>query len=208
MPTSDTDIANRALRLLKGQRIDNIDDGTSNANKVKDVFSSVREEMLRAHTWKFATKLTSLARLSATPAFQYDYAYSLPDDWIRTISVHDNDAGTGIVNYEEASIDGGGGQVGAILASREQIYLRYVYRLTDPNRMPPDFQTAFAYALAVQIPGVPNLSAATWASLERNATRKLNRAKSADALSSPPRRRPRGSWADSRQSWPSGGWPR
>ncbi len=204
MATSNTDLANRALRLLKGGRITSLTEGSNNANTVQDVYDSELETLLRGHTWNFAKKFVTLARLSTAPAFKYDFAYALPDDWLRTIAVHDNDAGTGNVNFEEAEIE----DVGALFCSIETVFLSYVYRVTDPNRMPPDAQTAFVYALAVAMPGISNISAVAWEALEIRAVRRLIRAKSADALGQPPGKRPAGSWATSRQSWPSSRWPR
>jgi hypothetical protein len=200
--TTDTEIKNRALRLLKAQRITS--PGSKNDNVIDDVYDEVRDELLRGHTWHFGRKLAKLARSSTTPTFEFNYGYVLPSDWMRTVAVHDNDAGTGVVNFREGELAG----VGVLLASVEDIYLEYVYKVTDPNRMSPDFRAAFSHELAVACPGISNLSAAAWDQLEKWATKRRNKAKSADALGSPPRQLPRGTWADSRQSWPSSRWPR
>lgn len=197
---SDTEIANRALRLLKANRITSLTDGSPNANKANDVFVEVREELLSSHNWNFATKRQKLAQLSAVPVFEFDHAYGLPSDWLRTVSVHDNDAGAGTLLYREEEQD----DQGVILASADEIWIRYVYRLTDPNRMSAGFRAAFAYALALAIPGVPNLSNANRSELESEATRKLQKAKHSDALGSVPERRPAGSWITSRGGYP--GW--
>ncbi len=61
---SDTSITNRALRLLKANRITSLTDGSNNANAAKDVFVEVREELLRAHNWNFGRKWAELAKLS------------------------------------------------------------------------------------------------------------------------------------------------
>ena len=90
------------------------------------------------------------------------------------------------------------------LASVETLFLRYVYKVTDPNRMAPDFRTAFIYALAVAMPGIGNISAAREAELLKEAKSRLNRAKSADAMGSTPERRPTGSWHTSRGGWRRG----
>ena len=144
--------------------------------------------------------------LSTSPAvaYEFDHGYALPSDWIRTVRVSDNDAGTGSVRYREAELR----NVGVLLASTENLFLEYVYRVTDTARMPPDFRTALAYELAVQAPGIPNISAAAWSDLKDDAKQNYLAAKSADALGSPAPQRPAGSWASGRQSWPSSRWPR
>lgn len=194
MATSDTDLANRALRLLKANRITSLTDGSKNANVMNDVFTSERESLLRNHAWNFATKLTTLSRSATTPSFEFDYGYVLPSDWLRSVRVQDNDAGTGTIHYREGELDG----EGVILASSETLYLTYIYTVTDPNRMSADFHTALVYALAVAAPGIGNISASREAELVTRADRTKMQARSTDAMGSRPERRPKGSWATSR----------
>lgn len=154
---------------------------------------------MRGHNWNFAQKWAKLAKLTTVPTFEFDNAFALPSDWMRTVSVHDNDAGVGPPPlYREGEID----DQGVILSSADEMWMRYVYRVTDPNRMPPDFRTAFAFDLALAMPGVSNLSAAREDALDKRATRRLRRAKHADAVGSTPEKRPVGSWVTSRGGWP------
>ena len=202
--SSETAIANRAMRLLKANRITSLTDGTNNANAANDVFAEVRDDLLRAHNWNFATRRQKLAKKANAPVSEFDNAYALPSDWIRTVSVHDNDAGAGTVLWREEEQD----DVGVILSSADELWIRYVYQLTDPNRMPADFRAVLSYDLALAIPGVSNLAAAREDELEKRATRRLRRAKHSDAVGSVPERRPVGSWITSRGGWPSSrAWP-
>ena len=183
------------MRLLKANRITSLTDGSNNANAANDVFAEVRDDMLRAHNWNFAQKWVKLAKLAATPTFEFDNAFALPADWIRTVSVHDNDAGASAAPlYREGEI----GSQGVILSSADEMWMRYIYRVTDANRMAADFRAAFAHALALAIPGVSNISAAREERLEKSAEKRLRRAKHADAVGSTPERRPVGSWVTSR----------
>ena len=192
------------MRLLKANRITSLTDGSNNANAANDVFTEVRDNLLRSHNWNFGQKWAKLAQLSTTPVFEFDNAYALPSDWIRTVSVHDNDAGISTLIYREGEVDG----QGVILHSADELWMRYIYRVTDPNRMAADFRMAFSYALALAIPGVSNLSAAREERLEKRATTRLRRAKHSDAMGSAPERRPVGSWVTSRGGLPSGrAWP-
>lgn len=192
------------MRLLKANRITSLTDGSNNANAANDVFTEVRDDVLRAHNWNFATKRQKLAQSSTAPTFEFDNAYPLPSDWLRTVSVHDNDAGAGTVLFREEEV----ADQGVILSSADELWIRYVYRVTDPNRMAADFRTAFAYELALAMPGVSNLSAAREDALEKRATRRLRRAKHSDAVGSMPERRPAGSWHSSRGGHPGGrAWP-
>ena len=198
MATSDVDIANVALRLLKAQRISSLTDGTKNANVVNDIFTEIRESLLGDHNWGFATKRVKLARSSTTPVFDFDYGYVLPSDWLRTVSVHDNDAGTGTIEYQEEELE----DQGVLMASVEDVYLVYIYKVTDPNRMSAACRKAFAYELAVSMPGINNISATREAELRREARKALRKAKSKDGMGSTQPRRPQGTWRNSRSSWP------
>ena len=191
---SDTDSANVALRLIGQTPITSLTDGSTTANVVDDVFKELLDDLLRAHPWNFATKRVQLARLSTAPTFEFDYAYAHPADWLRTISVHDNDAGHGSVLYRTEEVAG----QNAIVSSSDAIYLRYVYRVTDQNLMAADFRRAFQVALARDL-AIPLASSNSMQEqYAKEASRVLARARSADAMGGFPELRPRGSWASSR----------
>ena len=94
-----TDIVNKSLRMIGATRITSLTDGSTNANAANDIYTEVRDELLRSHPWNFATKRAKLAQSATTPTFEFDYAYPLPSDWIRTVSVHDNDPRYGTLFY-------------------------------------------------------------------------------------------------------------
>lgn len=191
---SETDIVNGALRLIGGSRVTSLTDGTKNANVASDLYDELRDDLLRSHPWNFATRRKKLAQSSTAPPFEFDHAYPLPDDWLRTISVHQNEAGAGTVLYRVEQV---AGQV-AIVASADDIWLRYVAKVTDPNMMPADFRRALQLALARDM-AVPVAASNTLQdSLAKQAERILARARSSDGLGAFPERRPRGSWAESR----------
>ena len=194
---SDTDSANVALRLVGQTPITSITDGSDTANVVDDMFNELMDDMLRMHPWNFATKRVKLARISTAPAFEFDYAYAHPSDWLRTISVHDNDAGHGTLLYRTEQVAG----QNAIVSSSDAIYLRYVHRVTDHNLMSADFRRAFQFSLARDL-AIPLASSNTMRDVySGEATRALARARSADALGGSPELRPRGSWASSRSGF-------
>ena len=144
---SETDVCNVALRLVGAKTVTSLSDGSDNAGVLDDIYTETRDDLLSSHPWNFATKRVQLARISTAPAFEFDYAYALPSDWLRTVSVHDNDAGHGTVLYRAEQVAG----QSAIVSSSDSIYLRYVSRVTDPNLMSSDFRRALALSLARDI---------------------------------------------------------
>jgi len=193
---SETSIANVALRLVGGTRITSLTQGTPNANAVQDIYTELRDNLL-TFPWNFATKRVQLGESATAPAFGYDNAFAHPSDWIYTISVHDNDAGHGTMDYRHEQVAG----QNVIVTNVENVYMTYTYIETDPNLMPASFRVALSSALARDLAITIANSNVLEDQLSKRADRDLGRAKSIDAVGSFPEPRPRGSWADSRNGW-------
>ena len=200
---SEVGIVNSAGRKIGVKnRVISLDDGSPLANLGADRYEEIRDEILRGHPWNFAMARAKLARATEEPGFEFTYKYVKPTGWVRTIGVFNNDAGTGWVDYKEEG--------GHILSDAEDLYLRYVQKITDPNLMTPDFRECIAIQLAEE--GAISITnskgmAEKW---ERKLPKALNKAKSTDAMSDRPDRRPMGSWVryrvrssgfDSRSGW-------
>lgn len=194
---SETDIVNVALRHIAGSRIASLTDGSKNANAANDIYEFVRDGLLAKHNWNFATKRVELARSSTAPAFGFTYGYVLPSDWIKTVSVHDNDGGVGAIDFRHET----NGTEQVIAASVENVYLRYVAKITDPNMMPPDFRTALTFALARDLAIPLGKSNPLHESMIDAAKKSLAAAKSMDAMGSSPEPRALGSWVTARSGW-------
>jgi len=191
---SVTDIYNGALRLVGGSRVTSPTDGTKNANAANDIYAELRDDLLASSPWNFATKRKSLARSSSVPDFGFAFAYPLPSDWIRTVSVHGDASGKGPLNFREEVVNG----QRAIVTDASVCYLRYVFRQTDPNMMSSNFLRSLELALARDL-AVPIANSNTLEDqLARKAERALAKARSVDALGAFPERRPRGSWVSTR----------
>ena len=192
--TAETDIVNVALRLIGADTITSLTDGTPNANAANDLYTEARDSLLRAHPWNWATKRKKLARSGTAPAYGYDYAYPLPSDWIRTLEVHNNDEGVGNTYFTVEVVN----DKRCILSDEEDIYLRYVAKVTDVNMMPPDFRRTLEYALARDL--APRVSESNTLAdrYTELAERHLSKARSTDGMGAPQPRRPVGSWVTSR----------
>ena len=142
---SDVGIVNAALQLIKhSKQIASLTSGTKEANAAEVVFDEMRDLLLDLHHWNWATKRVQLARLgSETPAFQWDFFHQLPNDFIRAISLHNNSDAR---DYLPFSIEGD-----KVASDAEDVFLRYIARETDPNKMPPSFRRAFTKLLASQL---------------------------------------------------------
>lgn len=191
---SNIDVINVALRRVGTARINSLTDDSPEAAQAGDLYDNVVDQLLRQHAWNFATKREKLARVSEVPSFEFDYAYAVPADWIRTVSVHPDDRGVGHLQYREEWQD----NQRVILASCEDLYLRYIARITDPNLWPADFRDAVSFIMARDMAISIASSNTLLNNLDALARRKVAAARSADAMGSSPERRPRGSWVTRR----------
>lgn len=141
---SEVGIANAALQLIKSSKqITSITQGTKEANAVEVIYEELRDACLEMHVWNFATKRVKLAQLTDTPTFGWDYSYQLPADNLRIISVHPSTSVHSSVPYR---IEGQ-----TLSADAENIYLKYIARITDPNQMTATFRLALSKLLASRL---------------------------------------------------------
>lgn len=88
-PNSKNDICNLSLDYLKQTPLNNIDSPQSVSEFVFARWYDIeRQAALRAHPWKFAIKRATLSPDPLNPPpFGYLYAYDLPNDYIRKVTI-------------------------------------------------------------------------------------------------------------------------
>lgn len=110
-------ICSNALLLLGAKTINSLDEGTDRASLASNLYDSVRDSLLRSHPWNCAVKRVILAPDTETPAFDYTAQFTLPGDWLKTISVGPDGYE---VDYKHES--------GKVLANGTSLALRYILR--------------------------------------------------------------------------------
>lgn len=205
--TTETEIVNVALRKGGGaRRIMDINDAVGSAGIAADVLTQERDDLLRSGIFNFAVTRVKLGQLLATPAFGYTFAYGLPADCLRVVSVYDNADGTGTVPYKNESIlQADGSYINAILTDANTCYLKYCRQIVDPNLMSASFRQCLILRLACIFAISIAKSNALYQSLQQELKGALSSARSVDGMEDYPDRRPEGSWATSRRAY---GWSR
>lgn len=84
---TDVDICNAALVKVGAEPIATLEDNSKRAKLCKLHYTRLKNELIVSHPWNFAIKRVTLEENGDTPAFEYAYAYDLPEDYLRIFRV-------------------------------------------------------------------------------------------------------------------------
>ncbi len=156
------ELCSRALLKVGAHTITSFDDGTVEAEVAASLYQTVRDGLLSAHPWSFATDKSTLVLDQRTGDFP------LPVDCIRVLSVD-----TGIIPYR---IRGRRVETDA----PDPITTTYIAR-PDELDFPPFFDLALIAQLAAEFCIPLTDSTTRWEGLHKIADVELRRAKLIDA---------------------------
>lgn len=188
-----TAIANLALSCLGSYRINDYSDDSREAVAVRVIYDQVKAETFAAAPWDFATKQATLARTAATPTARYDYAYTKPTNWMRSIVLADNaDFNPVLTKYRDIG--------GEILTNAESVYMEYVSGALEEAAFPPHFVRALQFMLAMELAKTISSSETQRQQLREMAKEARVTAFTLEAVNSAPISIPASSWATSRRA--------
>ncbi len=176
MALSDVALASRALIRLGAAPISSFDDGTAESEIAGALYAPMRDALLSAYSWSFATGQAVLTKLETAPLADYANAFQLPNDYLRIISAGSGGRGRGL-NYRI--------QRGVLHTNSSEVMLTYVFR-PEEEEFPPYFDAALIARLAAEftIPVTENTSRAE--TMYRLAEREYERARQIDAQQDTP----------------------
>lgn len=178
MALSSIALCSRALLKLGAASIASFDEGTAEAEVAANLYGSLRDAMLSAHPWSFACGQVSLARLSAEPLADFSYAYQLPADFLRALSVGSGGRGRG-ASYRIAER--------RLHTNLAGIVLTYIFRPNE-EEFPPFFDQALIARLSAEFCIPMTESTSRSEALNRLAEIEFGRAKSIDGQQDTPGR--------------------
>lgn len=197
---SETSIANAALVLLGERRINSLDEKTKTAKILSEKFADTRDELLRNHSWNFATRRASLAADSEAPVWGYANQFTLPDQCLRVLEVGNNTATTGYRRGERQSYTIEGRKVVTDIGA--PLLIEYAIRVTDPIEMDVMFRQVLAAALARDCAEAITGSSEKYQEMSKLYVDKLRVAKGTDGQEPSPRRIEASEFLHSREeSW-------
>lgn len=151
-PTSKAAICNLALDYLlqtNDEVVTNIDSPNTQTEVIcARWYDTTRRSMLRKHPWNFATKRAILTQAAGTPLFGFQFAYNLPNDFIRLNTLQDPNS---FDPFFSLQYQFEGNQLLANGDSGSTLNIRYVYDFNNIVLMDPTFIDLFAIELALRI---------------------------------------------------------
>lgn len=178
MALNDVALSSRALIRIGAAPITSFTDGTVESEVAGAMFAPVRDALLSAYAWSFATAQVELTQLSSPPVADYDYAFGLPNDFLRAFSAGTGRRGRGL-NFRIHN--------NALHTNSETVVLTYIYQPPEES-FPPYFDQAIIARLAAEftIPITENTSRAE--AMFRLAENEFERARQIDAQQDTPGR--------------------
>lgn len=152
--SSDVDICNLALANLGDEAtVSSIDppEGSAQAEHCARFYPIARDALLEMHSWKFATRRTTLAAL-ATDTWNWQYAYAEPADALRILAVLPVTAASDDESQDFETESGPAGE-SVIYTNQDTASARYTVRVTDTTKFSPLFVDCLARLLSSYLAG-------------------------------------------------------
>lgn len=143
MASDETKICNLALGKIGSVRIMSLADASQTARYCTLFYAQTRDEILRSHSWNFATKRAALSALSAAPLFGWDAQYQLPTDCLRVLQLNGFEA---TEQSDQFAIE-----QGVLLTDETTAQIIYTARIEDANLYDPLFIKALSIRLAAEL---------------------------------------------------------
>lgn len=195
---SKLSVYNGANRILGERKLASLTENRASRRRLDSVWDGDTGVLwcLQQGLWNFAMETIELTYSpSVTPAFGYTYAFDKPTDWVRTARVSDDEGFCGRLDYKD--------QVDYWFANPDTIYVKYVSKLStrglDLSLWTPNFTDFVEHHFAASICMATTNSGTTKAELDKLVKKKLNQARSTDAMDEAPENLPPGTWSQSRR---------
>lgn len=172
---SDVDICNSSLNMIGASNIISLTEDSRAARVCNQRYEFVRDAVFRAHPWNCLISRVEVAADATAPAFEFEYAHTLPIDpyCLRVLRPQDPDS---VFKVEGRKI----------LSNSTPFKFIYISRVTDPNEYDQLLIETLAARLAADISYALVNSATLTQSLYAIYESKLSEARFVDATEGTP----------------------
>lgn len=168
-------VSSSALLRLGDKPIASLTESTDRARLAAGLYDSVRRSVLRDHNWNCAIKRVSLAPEVGAPAFDWQFAFLLPGDWLKIVEV--GRRGESVPYQVEGQ---------RILANENPLFLRYVFDNDNEATWDAALIEAMTARMAAEMAYAVTQSATMADAMWQKYRLSLARAKTIDGQDEPP----------------------
>jgi hypothetical protein len=175
MSATAISICSNALLILGDKPISDFAEDQDRARLALNLWPQVRDFVLRSHPWNCAIKRVALAPDTNAPAFDWSYQFTLPDDFLKALSI-------GEMGREgEFRIEGR-----KLLALENPLLLRYVFRNDNPGTYDTMLVEVLTAEMAHRMAYAITQSAAMVEAMASKAAMVMRRARAVDGQDDTP----------------------
>lgn len=185
--TSSVSICSNALVMLGGAPFSSFTEPKPHVRVAANLYPSVRDDVLRMHSWNCATARVILAPLATAPAFDFSYQFQMPGDWLRTLQV--GYAGTPLEYRSEGQ---------RLLANVDALPLVYSFRNEVEDTWSTNLIHVMELAMMAKMAYAITASSSLRDSCRDEFARELKVAKAIDGQDDPPEEFSAGTFYESR----------
>lgn len=171
MAYSVVGIVNMALMRIGVKRIASLTENSEQAIAANAIYEYIRDEVLEAKDWRFAKTRVALAQNATEPEYGYDFAYTLPTDFLRICFRRDDDpsfypsgAYASAWTADEVTIESV--KYGYVIEALDDgtkclftdydnedydLYITYIRKETNPAKYSPAFINCLADRIAAEL---------------------------------------------------------
>jgi hypothetical protein len=150
MASSEVEVCNSALIKLGVKTISSLEDDSKEARLCKQQYPLMRDELLRSHPWNFAITRVALTKTSNTPAYEFTSEFLLPSDVLRVLLTDLNLSPTTQEEPWQLESNPTTG-LKVILSNQSTMKIKYLRKVTDPQKFDAIFSEVLAWKLAANI---------------------------------------------------------
>ena len=163
MASSVVDICNLALRRVKAERIEALDENSNEAEECDALYENRRDTLLTSYNWRFAKTTAALTVKASESSDEWLYVYDYPNNCFRIHYIIPPESGknvvsgTGIatprIDYEPIPYEVQWGNDGSkrIHTDYEDAHISYTRKVVEVSMMDPLFTDALAWFMAIDL---------------------------------------------------------
>jgi hypothetical protein len=143
MAASPLKIANSALVKIGCELITSLSDDNKRARIANEQYEKLRDEVLAAHPWNFCVARKEFAVTADTPAWGYNYEYTIPTDCLRVLEIDDDVPWAVEINPVS------GAKV--LVTDASEVLAKYIRKTTDTTLFSAYFDEVLATRMAADM---------------------------------------------------------